>query len=113
MRKSILAIVFTACISTAFASVADEAKALAEKGDAAAQYRYAEMLREGRGVAKNLREAVAWTRKAADGGLAAAQYQMYYSASRDRSAGRRAIALPNRAAAQGHAGAKVKQRRSF
>lgn len=47
-----------------------------EKSDAVAQFRYAEMLRDGRGVAKNVREAVAWTRKAADGGLAAAQCQM-------------------------------------
>ena len=47
-----------------------------EKSDAAAQFRYAEMLRDGRGEAKNVREAVAWTRKAADGGLAAAQCQM-------------------------------------
>ena len=53
-----------------------KAKAAAEKGDAKAQFRYAEMLRDGRGVAKNLHEAVAWTRKAADGGLAAAQCQM-------------------------------------
>lgn len=47
-----------------------------EKSDAVAQFRYAEMLRDGRGVAKNIREAVTWTRKAADGGLAAAQCQM-------------------------------------
>ena len=47
MKKSILAIVFTACIGMAFASAADDAKALAEKGDADAQFRYAEMLREG------------------------------------------------------------------
>ena len=48
----------------------------AEKGDAAAQFRYAEMLRDGRGVKKNVLEAVAWTRKAADAGHAAAQCQM-------------------------------------
>ena len=47
-----------------------------EKSDAVAQFRYAEMLRDGRGVAKNVREAVTWTRKAADGDLAAAQCQM-------------------------------------
>ncbi len=165
---------------------AERAKASAEKGDAAAQFRYAERLRDGRGVAKNMREAVAWTRKAADGGLAAAQCQMglfymnglgvdydedkavewlkkaaaqhhvqaqynlgiYYAksfdresrrlavkwlneaakqdyadaqynlaqlylnphhpASREQGAGRRAIALLRRAAAQGHAAAKTK-----
>ena len=53
-----------------------EAKAAAEKGDASAQFRYAEMLRDGRGMAKNVREAVMWTRKAADAGHAPAQCQM-------------------------------------
>ena len=47
-----------------------------EKSDVVAQFHYAEMLRDGRGVAKNVREAVTWTRKAADGDLAAAQCQM-------------------------------------
>ena len=55
---------------------ADAARTAAERGDAAAQFRYAEMLRDGRGVRKDVREAAAWTRKAADGGLAAAQCQM-------------------------------------
>jgi len=77
MRKSILAIVFSACFSMAFASAADDARALAEKGDAAAQFRYAEMLREGRGVAKNLRDAAEWTRKAAVAGQADVQCQPY------------------------------------
>ena len=58
------------------AQAAAKAKAAAEKGDAAAQFRYAEMLRDGRGVAKNLKEAAAWTRKAADAGHAPAQCQM-------------------------------------
>lgn len=57
-------------------TVKTDAKTAAEKGDAKAQFRYAEMLRDGRGVAKNVREAAVWTRKAADGGLAAAQCQM-------------------------------------
>lgn len=60
----------------AAATAATEAKAAAEKGGAEAQFRYAEMLRDGRGVKKNVREAVVWTRKAAEGGLAAAQCQM-------------------------------------
>ncbi len=168
------------------AAAVEKARVAAAQGDAAAQFRYAEMLRDGRGVAKNMREAVAWTRKAADGGLAAAQCQMglfymnglgvdqdedkavewlkkaaaqhhvqaqynlgiYYAkfsdrgarrlalkwlneaakgdyadaqynlaqlylnphhpASREQGAGRRAIALLFRAAAQGHAGAKAK-----
>ena len=83
---AVFAVVFALCACTARASVADgvkmsaadvqSAKASAEKGDASAQFRYAEMLRDGRGVAKNVKEAVKWTRKAADQGHAAAQCQM-------------------------------------
>lgn len=50
-----------------------ETKTAAEKGDVVAQFRYAEMLRDGRGVEKNVITAAKWTRKAADAGLAAAQ----------------------------------------
>ena len=60
----------------AAATAATEAKAAAEKGGAEAQFRYAEILRDGRGVAKNMKESAKWTRKAAEGGLAAAQCQM-------------------------------------
>ena len=81
---ALLSAVFALCACAAWTSVAGDGKAsaverakmLAEKGDTAAQFRYAEMLRDGCGVAKNMREAVTWTRKAADGGLAAAQCQM-------------------------------------
>ena len=55
---------------------ADDAKSAAKRGDAAAQFRYAEMLRDGRGVKKDVLESAVWTRKAADGGHAAAQCQM-------------------------------------
>ena len=65
MRKSILAIVFSACFSMAFASAADDAKALAEKGDTAAQFRYGEMLREGDSVATNLTRVAEWARNTA------------------------------------------------
>jgi len=60
----------------AAAKTAAEAKAAAEKGGAEAQFRYAEILRDGRGVAKNMKEAAKWTRKAADAGHARAQCQM-------------------------------------
>lgn len=76
-----------------------------EKSDAVAQFRYAEMLRDGRGVAKNVREAVTWTRKAADGDLAAAQCQMglFYmngiGVDRDED---KAVEWLNKAAAQNH-----------
>ena len=80
-----------------------------EKSDAVAQFRYAEMLRDGRGVAKNVREAVTWTRKAADGDLAAAQCQMglFYmngiGVDRDED---RAVEWLNKAVAQNHAQAQ-------
>lgn len=61
--SAVISVIF-AC--SAFASAAEDAKALAEKGEAAAQFRYAEMLRTGNGVATNLAEAVVWTRKAAE-----------------------------------------------
>ena len=76
-----------------------------EKSDAVVQFRYAEMLRDGRGVAKNVREAVTWTRKAADGDLAAAQCQMglFYmngiGVDRDED---KAVEWLNKAAAQNH-----------
>ncbi len=57
-----------------FATAEEKAKASAREVEA--QFHYAEMLRDGRGVAKNVREAVRWTRRAADGSLAAAQCQM-------------------------------------
>ena len=64
------------CMDTAAVNAA-EAKMAAEKnGGAEAQFQYAEMLRDGRGVAKSMREAVRWTRKAADAGHAHAQCQM-------------------------------------
>lgn len=92
------------CMDAAAINAA-EAKMAAEKGDAEAQFRYAEMLRDGRGVAKNVREAVAWTRKAADGDLAAAQCQMglFYmngiGVDRDED---KAVEWLNKAAAQSH-----------
>ena len=86
-------------------SAVAEAKSAAEKGDAAAQFRYAEMLRDGRDVAKNMREAVRWTRKAADAGHAPAQCQMglFYmnglGVDKDED---KAVEWLNKAAAQNH-----------
>lgn len=73
MKNSILlGVMLAMCLPFAVRgeSAVDAAKAAAEKGDAAAQFRYAEMLRTGNGVATNLAEAVVWTRKAAEGGCA-------------------------------------------
>ncbi len=93
------------CIGAAKNVVTNGVKAAAEQGDVTAQYRYAEMLRDGRGVAKNLREAVAWTRKAADGGLAAAQCQMglfYMNGIGVDHDEEKAVEWLNKAAAQNH-----------
>ena len=86
-------------------SAVAEAKAAAEKGDASAQFRYAEMLRDGRGVAKNVKEAVKWTRKAADAGHAPAQCQMglfYMNGLGVDLDEDKAVEWLNKAAAQSH-----------
>lgn len=117
MRKTIVVLLAVFCaVSTPAADntkdlvvAAQSAKALAEKGDAAAQFRYAEILRDGRGVAKNMREAVAWTRKAADAGLAAAQCQMglfYLNGLGVDLDETKAVEWLNKAAAQHHAQAQ-------
>lgn len=87
----------------------NDAKSAAERGDAAAQFHYAEMLRDGRGVKKNVLESVTWTRMAADGGHAAAQCQMglFYmnglGVDRDED---KAVEWLKKAAAQNHAQAQ-------
>jgi TPR repeat protein len=58
----------------------ESVKQLAEKGNAEAQLKLAQMYQEGKGIAQNLQEAVKWSRKAAEQGLAQAQFflgQMY------------------------------------
>jgi uncharacterized protein len=65
-------------VSGSFESV----KQLAEKGNAEAQLKLAQLYQEGKGVAQNLQEAVNWSRKAAEQGFAQAQFflgQMYES----------------------------------
>jgi uncharacterized protein len=60
----------------------ESVKQLAEKGNAEAQLKLAQMYQEGKGVAQNLQEAVNWSRKAAEQGVAQAQFllgQMYAS----------------------------------
>lgn len=87
------------------ATMVEKAKTVAAQGDATAQFRYAEMLRDGRGVAKDVREAVVWTRKAADAGHAPAQCQMglFYmnGLGVDRDEGQ-AVEWLSKAAAQNH-----------
>ena len=112
---TLLATVLALCANAAWASVAGDgnatavavarARTLAEKGDAASQFRYAEMLRDGRGVAKNVKEAVKWTRKAADAGHAPAQCQMglfYMNGLGVDLDEDKAVEWHNKAAAQNH-----------
>ena len=112
---TLLATVLALCANASWASVvgdgnatavaAERAKTSAEKGDAVAQFRYAEMLRDGRSVAKNVKEAVKWTRKAADAGHAPAQCQMGFfymnglGVDLDED---KAVEWLNKAAAQNH-----------
>ena len=51
-------------------------KALAEKGDAEAQYEIGMMYRKGEGVEADLKEAFKWTRKAAEQDQPLAQYEL-------------------------------------
>ena len=87
------------------ATMVEKARAVAAQGDASAQFRYAEMLRDGRGVAKDVREAVVWTRKAADAGHAPAQCQMglfYMNGLGVDLDEDKAVEWLNKAAAQNH-----------
>ena len=57
---------------------------LAEAGVAAAQCRIAEMLRDGRGVARDLEAAAEWFERAAEQGMARAQYALAHMYHRGR-----------------------------
>ena len=111
MRIMLVVCVFfpSLCIGVAKNVATNGVKAAAEQGDAAAQYRYAEMLRDGRGVAKNMKEAVKWTRKAAEAGHAPAQCQMglfYMNGLGVDLDEDKAVEWLNKAAAQDHAQAQ-------
>jgi TPR repeat protein len=72
------------CLLNSVSVAADEfsdTKALADQGDAQAQFNLALMYYEGEGVPQDYAEAIKWFRKGAEQGLAAAQYNlalMYY-----------------------------------
>jgi len=70
-----LILILTALLAfqSSAASEFDEMKALAEQGDARAQYNLGFMYATGEGVPENDAEAVKWFRKAADQGLANAR----------------------------------------
>ena len=73
-----LILILTALLAfqSAAASQFDETKALAEQGDADAQYNLGIMYDTGLGVPENDAEAVKWFRKAAEQGYADAQYNL-------------------------------------
>jgi hypothetical protein len=68
-------------IERKLAEAARECRIRAERGDADAEFRLAEICRDGKGVPREYGEAVRWFRKAADQGYAKAQNglgKMYY-----------------------------------
>jgi TPR repeat protein len=73
-----LILILTALLAfqSAAASQFDETKALAEQGDADAQYNLGIMYDTGLGVPENDAEAVKWFRKAAEQGYAYAQFKL-------------------------------------
>ena len=82
--KKFLSIIFIIFVSVilSFAANIDELKKAAEQGDAQAQYNLGNCYAFGKGVEKNLSEAVKWYRKAAEQGDAQAQYNLgvcYYN----------------------------------
>ena len=54
----------------------EKTKALAEKGDAVAQYNVGMLYAEGQGVEQDIKKAFVWFSKAADQGYAKAQYYL-------------------------------------
>lgn len=127
MRRLFLALVLGLALATpAAADVADGLAALArgdhaaaaaawrplaEAGEAEAQARLGFLYEKGRGVARDLGEAVRWYRAAAHQGHATAQYslgrlhELGHGVARDAAA---ALAWYRKAALQGHAKARYK-----
>ena len=84
-------------------------RALAEQGNAAAQYTLGLHYSQGNGVARDMVEAVKWTRKAAEQGMAAAQYNLaccYAEGDGPQKDMTEAVKWLRKAAEQGHADAQ-------
>jgi uncharacterized protein len=97
--------------SPAPAGSLDELKALAEKGNAAAQVKLADLYRTGKDVTQNLQDAAKWYRKAADQGVAEAQFrlgELYVEGKGVAMDAKEAAVWLNKAAAQGLQAAKDK-----
>jgi len=89
----------------------EQLKALAEKGDAAAQTKLADLYRTGKGVAQNFQEAVKWYSSAAEKGVAEAQFrlgELYGEGKGIAQNAQEAAKWLEKAAAQGHQDAKNK-----
>ncbi len=105
---SIIFIIFVSVILS-FAANIDELKKAAEQGDAQAQCNLGNCYALGKGVEKNLREAVKWYRKAAEQGDALAQcnlgacYDLGYGVEKNLS---EAVKWYRKAAEQGNAPAQ-------
>ena len=65
-----------------YATAARIFRPLAEQSDALAQYQLATMYNEGKGVPKDIAEAIKWYRLAAEGGNLLAQNNLYAKAAR-------------------------------
>jgi uncharacterized protein len=80
----LLAVLFTFVVSisavaqnsTPTASTLEQLKALAEKGNAEAQLKLADLYRTGKGTAQSVQDAAKWYRKAAEQGVAEAQFRL-------------------------------------
>lgn len=89
---------------------ADETSALAENGNAAAEYEFARMYYEGRGVQRNYAIALHWYRKSAEQGYANAEFalgDLYFQGRGVPQDTAEAICWTRKAADQGYAKAQA------
>jgi len=106
-----LILILTALLAfqSATASEFDEMKALADQGDAVAQFNLGFMYESGNGVPENNAEAVEWYRKAAEQGISEAQYNlahMYQNGEGVPENDSEAVKWYRKAADQGYSGAQ-------
>ena len=110
MRKTMAVLVAMSalCAGTAWASAINDTKAVAAKGDAAAQCQMGLFYMNGIGVDRDEDKAVEWLKKAARQNHAQAQYNLgiYYARFADREAQRLAVKWLNEAVKQDYADAQ-------
>ncbi len=86
-------------------------KGLAEKGNAEAQLKLADLYRQGKDIAQNISEAAKWYRKAAEQGLQDAQFklgELYYEGKGIAQDAKEAANWLEKAASQGNKAATEK-----